>query len=84
MSVEEDQELNQGKYQMHVKVQAWAADKTTGNVPILLVPSINYNPEEAAEGFKEGGKFDLAYKAYRDWYLKNNPRCVIVSEVGKV
>lgn len=65
---------------IHLKLQTWAKDKETGNIPAFIIPSFHFEPEQIKE-FAVDGVFDKAYDEFRAFCLRKTPNLTFVAEV---
>jgi hypothetical protein len=67
---------------IHFKLQVWAQRKDDGLFPAMILSSISFNFEQIKE-FEPEGKIQQAYKAYKDFCERNNPKLTWVTEEPK-
>lgn len=67
---------------IHFKLQVWAQRKDDGLFPAMILPSVHFNLDQIKE-FEPEGKMQQAYKAYKDFCERNNPKIIWVTEEPK-
>jgi len=75
-------ELNELQKTIHLKLQVWAKDKETGDIPGFIVPSFHFEIEQTKE-FAKNGAFDKAYDEFREFCLRKTPNLNFVGEKQK-